>query len=382
MFKMIKKIIRKITKKINFYINLENKLFILENENLSIEKELSKLTEAYNLLDKKNYIVERDLFSAYKTLEYKFWEFNSATNKLLYDLELKSKKQKKNFNPKVSIIIPVYNGSDYLEQAINSALNQTYSNIEIIVVNDGSIDNNKSEKIAMKFKTKINYFKKENGGVSSALNYGISKMTGDYFAWLSHDDLIEKNHIEKLVEYISYNYNQKIIPFSSFKIIDENGLIKLNETIISQLHCFDYKISTLKNEYSLLQGEINGGSVLIPREAFVKYGGFNEEQKITQERDMWARLIKEYKFINIPHDTSLIRSHSKQVTNTNPRIKIETDEKNLEIIKQLSSEVKCRLEGDETSFYLVMKKFYENNNNKYMQEEMEKLININNTEKK
>ena len=99
-------------------------------------------------------------------------------------------------NPLVSIIIPVYNGSNYLSQAIDSALAQTYKNIEIIVVNDGSKDDGATEKIALSYGDKIRYYAKENGGVSSALNYGIEKMKGEYFSWLSHDDKYTPSKIE------------------------------------------------------------------------------------------------------------------------------------------------------------------------------------------
>ena len=86
-----------------------------------------------------------------------------------------------NKKPKVSIIIPVYNGKDYVEEAIDSALNQTYDNKEIIVVNDGSKDN--TEEICLSYKDKIKYYSKENGGVSTALNLAISKATGEYISW-------------------------------------------------------------------------------------------------------------------------------------------------------------------------------------------------------
>ena len=96
-------------------------------------------------------------------------------------------------HPKVSVIIPVYNGSNYLSDAINSALSQTYSNLEIIIVNDGSSDNGKTKEIALSYGNKIKYIEKENGGVSSALNTGIKNMTGEYFSWISHDDIFYTN---------------------------------------------------------------------------------------------------------------------------------------------------------------------------------------------
>ena len=108
-------------------------------------------------------------------------------------------------NPLVSIIIPVYNGANYLSDAINSALNQTYKKIEIIVVNDGSNDYDATEKIALSFSDQIKYIKKENGGVSTALNVGIQAMKGEYFSWLSHDDMYTQNKIESQIDFLKIN---------------------------------------------------------------------------------------------------------------------------------------------------------------------------------
>ena len=72
---------------------------------------------------------------------------------------------KKTSTPKVSIVIPVFNGSNYLREALDSALAQTYTNCEVIVVNDGSNDNGKTREIALSYGNKIRYFEKENGGV-------------------------------------------------------------------------------------------------------------------------------------------------------------------------------------------------------------------------
>ena len=269
-------------------------------------------------------------------------------------------------NPKVSIIIPVYKGKEYMREAIDSALNQTYKNIEIIVVNDGSDDDNATRNIALSYGDKIRYFEKENGGVSSALNYGIKKMTGEYFAWLSHDDLIDYNHIEMLVDFISYKENYNCIPFTSFKIIDENGDVDINQTIIAQLNCNDYKMSVTNNFYSLLQGEINGGSVLIKKDIFEDCGYFNENLRITQERDLWSRLIKKYHFVNIPYDTASIRVHGKRVTSTFNDVIKETDKKNLEILTNFSTEDIMTLESNLDLFYKI-------NDKEYMRKDIEKI---------
>ena len=108
------------------------------------------------------------------------------------------------YKPLVSIVIPVFNGASFLNQAIDSALNQTYQNIEIIVVNDGSEDEGKTEAIAKSYGDKIRYFTKENGGCGTALNLAIREMNGDFFSWLSHDDIYTK-----LYHYLHQILNQE-----------------------------------------------------------------------------------------------------------------------------------------------------------------------------
>ena len=98
--------------------------------------------------------------------------------------------------PKISIIVPVYNVEQYIEKCLDSLVNQTLQDIEIIVVNDGSKDKSK-EKIK-KYMNKIKYFEKENGGLSSARNYGMEYATGEYIAFLDSDDYVEKNMYEEM----------------------------------------------------------------------------------------------------------------------------------------------------------------------------------------
>ena len=100
---------------------------------------------------------------------------------------------------KVSVVVPVYNVEEYLEKCLTTLVNQTLKDIEIIVVNDGSPDN--SQKIIDKYAKKydnIHAYKKENGGLSDARNYGIKKATGEYIAFVDSDDYIELDMYEKM----------------------------------------------------------------------------------------------------------------------------------------------------------------------------------------
>ena len=128
------------------------------------------------------------------------------------------------FAPLVSIIIPVYNGSNYMREAIDSALAQTYENIEILVVNDGSSDRGRTEAIAKEYGDKIRYIYKENGGVSSALNVGIRHMRGEYFSWLSHDDVYTPDKIEKQVEALSRLPDKSTLICCDYAHIDKDSM--------------------------------------------------------------------------------------------------------------------------------------------------------------
>lgn len=104
---------------------------------------------------------------------------------------------------KISIIVPVYNTEKYLSKCLNSLIKQTYKDIEIIVVNDGSKD--KSLEIAKKFAkqdNRIKVFNKENGGLSSARNFGIEKASGEYIGFVDSDDYIKENMFEILYNMI------------------------------------------------------------------------------------------------------------------------------------------------------------------------------------
>lgn len=121
-------------------------------------------------------------------------------------------------NQCVSVIIPTYQGEKYINRAIDSVLNQTYQNTQIIVVDDGSTDNTKSALEQYKANEKIQYVFKENGGLSDARNVGLRHARGMYVYFLDSDDWIEERYLEKMVG-VAVNQNADIV-LSSIIITD------------------------------------------------------------------------------------------------------------------------------------------------------------------
>ncbi|AAR35620.1 glycosyltransferase [Geobacter sulfurreducens] len=208
------------------------------------------------------------------------------------------------FYPKVSIVIPVYNGSDYMREAIDSALGQTYGNIEVIVVNDGSSDGGLTHEIALSYGGNIRYFAKENGGVASALNFAIRMMDGEYFSWLSHDDIYYPNKIETQIGYLA-EHDRNAILYSDFELIDcLSKVIKPVNAGEIPPEQFLYNLITI--------GHLNGCTLLVPKRCFEETGFFDESLRSTQDYALWFTFAQKYRFEQIRKVLVKYRTHSNQ----------------------------------------------------------------------
>ena len=186
------------------------------------------------------------------------------------------------FSPLVSIIIPVYNGSNYIFFALDSCIKQTYRNIEIIIVNDGSTDNGLTEFTILPFLNdkRVKYYFKDNGGVSSALNYGFSRCNGEYISWLSHDDYFSNDKIEKQIAHIAksnkiISYTQTIPVSSSANKINFFHRFFINKSLLKRKN-IQGPTSYFKNKLPFY------GSLLIPRSFFEKHP-FNSDLRYGQD---------------------------------------------------------------------------------------------------
>ncbi len=238
----------------------------------------------------------------------------------------------KEFKPKVTVVIPVYNGSNFMKVAIDSAIAQTYDNKEILVINDGSTDNGETEKIALSYGNKIRYIKKENGGVATALNLAIKEMKGEYLSWLSHDDMYKPFKLEKQVEVLNKLQDKNTIIFSNVELIDERG----------DIFCTTNYSNLLTHEelcqgiYPVIKGTVNGCSMLISKECFNKVGLFNENLKTSNDYEMWLRLFKEFNCYLIEEPLIQYRIHKNQDTTKSPYTLKEANKLWVDIINNLT----------------------------------------------
>lgn len=250
-------------------------------------------------------------------------------------------------NPLVSIVIPVYNGSNYLRKAIESALNQTYKNIEIIVVNDGSDDNGATEQIALSYGEKVRYFSKPNGGVATALNLGIESMRGEYFSWLSHDDIYLSEKIEKQIACLAKKNHPKTIVYCGYDIINEKS-----EIIARVDPLLLYAIDKLNIPlFPLLKDILHGCSLLIHKSHFERCGLFDENLKSTQDYALWFKILRNADICYLHEFLVLSRAHSEQNSRTLNNHLNKCNELWISMMSCLSEDEMKRLSGSKLQFY-------------------------------
>lgn len=212
-------------------------------------------------------------------------------------------------NPKekLSIVMSVYNQEKFLSKSIESILNQSYTNFEFIIYNDGSNDN--SEKIInyyLKKDNRISYYKHDNIGLTKTLNKAISKSTTDYIVRQDADDLSNKNRILKQMNEFKKN-DKLILCGSNGIIIDDNDKI-INKT---NLPTSNFKIK--KKMYS--QNCIIHSSVIFKKKYFSKVKGYDENYKFGQDYNLWCKMSSQGEYKNLKEYLIYCRNHANNISN-------------------------------------------------------------------
>lgn len=184
---------------------------------------------------------------------------------------------------KVSVIIPTYNRASYVREAIDSVLNQTYKDIEIILVDDGSTDGTREVVQPYIDKRKIQYFYQENLGPSATRNAGLKLATGRYIKFLDSDDFLYPEQIERQVA--DTKEEPDAVSISDFCVLKPNGTMT------------NMEIYLVKRELQFASFvESNRGVIhafLTPKHLIDRVGGFDETLSNCEDLDLWIRILQE-----------------------------------------------------------------------------------------
>lgn len=214
--------------------------------------------------------------------------------------------------PKVSVIIPTYNTAKYINFAIESVLNQTYTDYEIIVVDDGSTDNTKE--VLKRYWGKIRYFYQQNQGVSYARNLAINHAKGRYIALLDSDD---EWLPDRLSEGVSILDNRKEVGLvhSDYTVITEDGNI-LQQYNINNKKNLKYVSGDISKYILFRKAHINCLTVIFRKSCIESVGNFdiNLSKLGAEDRDLWYRISRVYKIYYINKSLALCRARPNSMS--------------------------------------------------------------------
>ena len=208
-------------------------------------------------------------------------------------------------NPKITIVTPVYNCAEYIEETIQSVLSQNYQNIEYIIVDGGSNDG--TCEIVKKYSKKINLFISEKDqGMYDALDKGFKVATGKYLSWLNADDLYFNNSISKSVELMEKNNYQWINGISATLIKKK---IKLRPL-------YHYPNIILKNRLMTpcFWGYVPQESTIFTKKLYIKSGGINKQLKYAGDFDLWNKFSKNSRLISVNISIGIFRKRKNQIS--------------------------------------------------------------------
>jgi glycosyltransferase involved in cell wall biosynthesis len=208
--------------------------------------------------------------------------------------------------PLITIVTPVYNSADYLEETMLSVINQTYKNIQYILVDGNSTDG--SINIIKKFSSRINCFISEKDkGMYDAISKGFSLGKGKYFAWINSDDLYFNNAIEKAISIMEKNKFEMIIGAPT--------ILNLNKKIIYR-HCYHYPNWIVANSLATpcFWGFIPQESTIFTKELYNKCGGFNKNLKYAGDFDLWRKFAKKTKLNSVKIRIGIFRKRNGQLS--------------------------------------------------------------------
>ena len=209
---------------------------------------------------------------------------------------------------KVSFIMSVFNGEEWIDQAIKNILEQQFFNYEILIVNDGSTDS--SEEIILshlKFNKNIKYLPKRHSGLTDSLNYGLKKSSGKWIARIDVDDTSDKNRLIKQLKIVERNKNI-VLCGSNFQIRKKNKIV-FKSNLPEENNKLLYRLKNMKAYFP-------HSSALFLRDRALQVGGYRKAFRKSQDHDLWLRLSEIGEIACCKEFLVEINEHSNRISNS------------------------------------------------------------------
>lgn len=235
-------------------------------------------------------------------------------------------------NPVISVILPVYNAGEFLKEAIESLLAQTFADFELIAIDDGSTDT--SPALLADFAKKDNRLHihtQPNHGVAKALNTGLQLAEGKYVARMDADDISHPERFQKQIDFLEAHPETGLLG-SAAAMIDANGRIQ---------GTLDYPLTHFALQWSLcFYNPIIHPSIMVLRETLLAAGGYRPDRPQAEDYDLFARLSLVTRLANLPERLLYLRKHGQNITLQNSAVHLETSAAiSREMIRSISGQV-------------------------------------------
>lgn len=213
-------------------------------------------------------------------------------------------------SPLVSIITPTYNRADFIEQAVNSVLAQTYPNFELLIVDDGSTDNTRELLEPSLADSRVRYFHQENQGQSVARNLALSEATGDFVCFLDSDNYWPVEKLEKQIELFT-RYPDYDVIYGDIIVIDEND----REVTRKNMRRYSGHIAI----HMIRDNCVSMNTAMARRRCFDELGAMSGTRRVADDYDLWLRFSARFRFLYVPAYFAYYRVMEDQISSDKTR---------------------------------------------------------------
>lgn len=213
-------------------------------------------------------------------------------------------------NPLITVITPTFNRADFIEEAVNSVLAQTYGNFELLIVDDGSTDDTKAVLAPALQDTRVQYFYQQNQGQSVARNLALAKAKGEFICFLDSDNYWPPEKLESQVRQFAENPDYDVV-YGDIIEIDEQG----REVTRKNMRRYSGNISS----FMIRDNCVSMNTAMARKRCFDELGAISGQRRVADDYDLWLRFSAKFRFLYVPEFWAFYRVMENQISTDKTR---------------------------------------------------------------